>query len=148
VATATSPLSSGPIIVEDNEYSSTPGTSNSTFDRGWTVSLAKLSSIFSEATTISGYISTVSGVISGGIQDVEQGNPIPPGTGEDDDSRDDLIGLGAVVPDHLRRSAWLHYVDGMSHDEVGRALGLSRRTIFNYLADFHARARRFLRIEP
>ena len=55
--------------------------------------------------------------------------------------------LMSVVPDHLSKPAWLHYVDGMSHDEVGRALGLSRRTIFNYLADFQQRARRFLGME-
>jgi len=48
------------------------------------------------------------------------------------------------APEHLRVPAWLHYVDGMSHDEVGKTLGLSRRTIINYLGEFQKRAAKFV----
>ena len=44
-----------------------------------------------------------------------------------------------------RASVWLYHVGGMSHEEVGRVLGLSRRTIINYLNDFHERAAVFVR---
>jgi RNA polymerase sigma-70 factor (ECF subfamily) len=53
----------------------------------------------------------------------------------------------ARLPRHLGASAWLRHVDGMSHLEIGQTLGLSRRTIFNYLAEFHQRTRMFLRNE-
>ena len=48
------------------------------------------------------------------------------------------------APEHLRAPAWLYYIDGMSHDEVGRTLGRSRRTIINYLSEFQRRATRFI----
>lgn len=48
------------------------------------------------------------------------------------------------APQHLRVPAWLHFVDGMSHDEIGKTLGLSRRTIINYLGEFQKRAAKFV----
>jgi RNA polymerase sigma-70 factor (ECF subfamily) len=50
----------------------------------------------------------------------------------------------ARAPEHLRASAWLHHVDGMSHEEVGQVLGISRRTVINHLAEFDERARKFV----
>ena len=47
------------------------------------------------------------------------------------------------APERLRDCAWLHHVDGMSHEEIGRKLGLSRRTIINHLAEFDSCARKF-----
>jgi DNA-directed RNA polymerase specialized sigma24 family protein len=47
-------------------------------------------------------------------------------------------------PDHLTAPAKLHYLEGLSHEEVGRALGLSRRTVINYLAQFRKRALKVL----
>jgi RNA polymerase sigma-70 factor (ECF subfamily) len=47
-------------------------------------------------------------------------------------------------PERLTAPAKLHYVEGMSHDEVGKALGLSRRTVINYLAQFRKRALKVL----
>ncbi len=48
------------------------------------------------------------------------------------------------VPERLRAPVWLYHVDGMSHEEVGRTLGLSRRTVINYLGEFYERTRKFL----
>jgi RNA polymerase sigma-70 factor, ECF subfamily len=52
------------------------------------------------------------------------------------------------VPVHLRASAWLYHVYGMSHEEVGRTLGISRRTVINHIADFERRALKFIRTSP
>jgi RNA polymerase sigma-70 factor (ECF subfamily) len=49
------------------------------------------------------------------------------------------------VPERLRAPVWLYHVDGMSHEEVGRTLGISRRTVINYIDEFHDRTRKFLR---
>jgi RNA polymerase sigma-70 factor (ECF subfamily) len=43
-------------------------------------------------------------------------------------------------PERLTEPAKLHYVDGMSHGEVGKLLGISRRTVINYLGQFRRRA--------
>ena len=63
-------------------------------------------------------------------------------------SRDLASRLIERVPVHLRASAWLHHVDGMSHEEVGKALGISRRTVINYISEFEERARRFVGTQP
>jgi len=47
------------------------------------------------------------------------------------------------MPTRLRAATWLHCVDGLSHDEVGEMLGISRRTVINYIDDFAYRARKF-----
>jgi RNA polymerase sigma-70 factor (ECF subfamily) len=46
-------------------------------------------------------------------------------------------------PEKLRAAAWLHHVDGLDQGEVARALGASRRTIVNRLAEFVEHARKF-----
>jgi RNA polymerase sigma-70 factor (ECF subfamily) len=58
--------------------------------------------------------------------------------------RDLVQRILAQAPRHTRASAWLRHVDGMTHNEVGRTLGLSRRTIFNHLAGFQEVARKLL----
>src|SRR6185369_14999522 len=50
--------------------------------------------------------------------------------------------IAARTPRRLTVSAVLYHVDGMSHEEVARALGMSRRTVIYHLAQFRARARR------
>jgi RNA polymerase sigma-70 factor (ECF subfamily) len=57
--------------------------------------------------------------------------------------RDFAVRLLAQVPEKLRAIVWLHYVDGLDQGEVARTLDVSRRTIVNRLAEFHARAERF-----
>ncbi|MET0791604.1 MAG: sigma-70 family RNA polymerase sigma factor [Polyangiaceae bacterium] len=47
------------------------------------------------------------------------------------------------TPKRLGAAAWLHCVDGLSHDEVGLRLGISRRTVINQIEDFAKRARKF-----
>jgi RNA polymerase sigma factor (sigma-70 family) len=44
----------------------------------------------------------------------------------------------AVVPDELQDIAVYYYVDELSHEEIAGIVGVSRRTIGNRLATFHA----------
>jgi RNA polymerase sigma-70 factor (ECF subfamily) len=46
------------------------------------------------------------------------------------------------APEKVRAAAWLHYVDGLDQGEVATVLGISRRSVVNYLQTFleHARA--------
>jgi RNA polymerase sigma-70 factor (ECF subfamily) len=48
--------------------------------------------------------------------------------------------LSRVAPE-LREIAVYYYLDQMSHEEIARLTGLSRRTIGNRLVEFHAAAR-------
>jgi len=74
------------------------------------------------------------------IDDVDD---VDTSAGEDTRSARDLARrIVERVPDRLALPALLHHVNGMSHREVGRALGLSRRTIITYIAEFRARALR------
>jgi RNA polymerase sigma-70 factor (ECF subfamily) len=50
------------------------------------------------------------------------------------------------VPEKLRVVAYLHHVDGLEQAEVGRVLGISRRTVVYRLAEFQARARMLLAV--
>jgi len=61
-------------------------------------------------------------------------------------NRDLVQRMMARVPRRTRVSAWLRHVDGMTHSEVGRTIGLSRRTIFKHLAEFQEAARNFLHV--
>ena len=47
------------------------------------------------------------------------------------------------APTNLLAATWLHCVNGLSHEEVGRHMGISRRTVINYIEEFSDRARRF-----
>lgn len=47
----------------------------------------------------------------------------------------------ARLPDELCEIAVYHHVDRMSHDEIARVMGVSRRTIGNRLKEFQQRAR-------
>lgn len=60
-------------------------------------------------------------------------------------ARDLVDRLLERMPMHLFMATWRYHVDGMTHDEVGQALGMSRRTVINYLGEFQDRARRFMR---
>ena len=60
-------------------------------------------------------------------------------------NRDLARHIAQRAPERLTAPAKLHYLDGMSHDEVGRALGVSRRTVINHLAEFRKRALQILR---
>lgn len=46
------------------------------------------------------------------------------------------------VPARLREPAMLHYVEGLEQAQVGRALGICRRTVINRLASFTSHARK------
>lgn len=57
------------------------------------------------------------------------------------DARLSLSTVLARVPAELREIAVYYYLDQMSHEEIARLTGLSRRTIGNRLVEFHAAAR-------
>lgn len=57
------------------------------------------------------------------------------------DERLSLTTVLARVPDELREIAVYYYLDQMSHEEIAKLTGLSRRTIGNRLVEFHAAAR-------
>jgi len=57
---------------------------------------------------------------------------------------DERLTLRAVldrVPAALREIAVYYYLDQLSHDEIAKITGVSRRTIGNRLVEFHAAAR-------
>ncbi len=57
---------------------------------------------------------------------------------------DERVTLRAVldrVPAALREIAVYYYLDQLSHDEIAKLTGVSRRTIGNRLVEFHAAAR-------
>lgn len=47
----------------------------------------------------------------------------------------------AQVPEDLQDVAIYYYVDELSHEEIAEIIGVSRRTVGNRLASFHALAR-------
>jgi RNA polymerase sigma-70 factor (ECF subfamily) len=49
--------------------------------------------------------------------------------------------LLARVPDDLQEIAIYYYVDDLSHEDIAEILGVSRRTVGNRLAAFHALTR-------
>jgi RNA polymerase sigma-70 factor (ECF subfamily) len=59
--------------------------------------------------------------------------------------RDLVRRLVEALPTRARSAAWLHHVDGFEQEEVGRILGVSRRTVTNWLALAAEGARRFAR---
>lgn len=56
----------------------------------------------------------------------------------DADARLSLQRILSVVPDELQDIAVYYYVDELSHEEIAGIVGVSRRTIGNRLATFHA----------
>lgn len=48
------------------------------------------------------------------------------------------------APEQVRTAAWLYHVDGMDQAEVAAVLGVSRRTVVNYLATFARHAKKFI----
>jgi RNA polymerase sigma-70 factor (ECF subfamily) len=58
--------------------------------------------------------------------------------------RDAVARIVQRSPERLRAPAWLHFVDGIEQGEVGRILGISRRSVVNRLAEFLTNARKFL----
>lgn len=69
----------------------------------------------------------------------------PPPAGNDEErfaNRDFVARMLRRAPVKLSAVAWLHHVDGLPQGEVATALGISRRTVVNRLADFARRMRR------
>ena len=48
------------------------------------------------------------------------------------------------APEEVGAAAWLHHVDGLDQAEVARVLGVSRRTIVNYLGLFEKHAKKLV----
>jgi RNA polymerase sigma-70 factor (ECF subfamily) len=48
------------------------------------------------------------------------------------------------APENVRAAAWLYHVDGLDQEEVARVLGVSRRTVVNYLGVFIEHSRKFV----
>lgn len=66
---------------------------------------------------------------------------LPPEAPTSLDERLSLTTVLARVPDALREIAVYYYLDQMSHEEIARLTGLSRRTVGNRLVEFHAAAK-------
>jgi len=47
------------------------------------------------------------------------------------------------APAHLRAVAWLYHAEGLAQHEIANELGISRRTVVNYLNAFNVYAERF-----
>lgn len=47
------------------------------------------------------------------------------------------------APEHIRAVAWSYHVEGWAQHEIALELGISRRTVVNYLGAFAVLARRF-----
>lgn len=62
-------------------------------------------------------------------------------TAADFDSRDFVIRVLGQLPPQTAQIAWLHFIDGLAREEVGRVLGISLRTVGNRLAELREAAR-------
>jgi RNA polymerase sigma factor (sigma-70 family) len=62
-------------------------------------------------------------------------------------NRDLVTRLIARVPERVRMTAWLFYMDEMQQEEIAEVVGISRRAVAKRLAQFVARSRKFLRAE-
>ena len=59
-------------------------------------------------------------------------------------NRDLASRLVMRAPEQVRTAAWLYHVDGMDQAEGAAVLGVSSRTVVNYLATFARHAKKFL----
>ncbi len=75
--------------------------------------------------------------------DLPEAPPEP--TAFDLSDREFVHALLGRSPRPLAAAAWLYHVDGRDQAEVGRLLGISRRTVIHRLQAFHERADRFAR---
>jgi RNA polymerase sigma-70 factor (ECF subfamily) len=77
---------------------------------------------------------------------VEELASIPAGEiGEERLANRDLASrLIREAPEQVRTAAWLYHVDGMDQAEVAEVLGVSRRTVVNYLSNFARHAKKFV----
>jgi RNA polymerase sigma-70 factor (ECF subfamily) len=60
------------------------------------------------------------------------------------ESRDLASKLIMRAPEQVRTAAWLYHVDGLDQAQVAEVLGVSRRTVVNYLGNFARFAKKFL----
>lgn len=60
----------------------------------------------------------------------------PPRRGQRLELTPDIRALLQVLPSDVAAAGVYHYVDGMSHEEIARVLGVSRRTVGNWVARF------------
>jgi len=73
---------------------------------------------------------------------------LPSGMEEPDAAQKDLVDrLLAITPEKERAPAVLHYLHDVPQERVGRALGISRRTVINRLDQFKRRSRTRLQRE-
>jgi RNA polymerase sigma-70 factor, ECF subfamily len=52
------------------------------------------------------------------------------------------------APSRVRSAAFLHYLDGLDQGQVASVLGVSRRTVGNWIAEFLRHARELVSREP
>lgn len=58
--------------------------------------------------------------------------------------RDTAMKLVNRAPEKIRAAVLLYYVDGLEQTQVADTLGISRRTVINWLQDFADRSKKFL----
>ena len=58
--------------------------------------------------------------------------------------RDEAMRLVARAPEKIRAAVLLYYVDGLEQTQVADTLGISRRTVINWLNDFAEKSRKHL----
>ena len=63
---------------------------------------------------------------------------------DDPELRLTLAQLLTRIPSELCEVAIYHHVDRMTHDEIAEVLGVSRRTVGNYLREFREQAQQVL----
>jgi RNA polymerase sigma-70 factor (ECF subfamily) len=48
------------------------------------------------------------------------------------------------APEKIRAAAVLYYIDGLEQEQVAQTLGVSRRTVINWLQEFAERSRKYV----
>jgi RNA polymerase sigma-70 factor, ECF subfamily len=59
-------------------------------------------------------------------------------------NRDLVRRIVLQAPENHRLAAWLHYVEGLGLDETGKVLGVTPRTVTNWVTAFAQEARKLL----